>query len=71
MVFAVSQESFNEAVQENINEFGMTPEEALKDAVEQFAAQVNIIFNYHNNTYYNIKYLTMRAKELQIGVNKE
>lgn len=42
MVLAITQETFDEAVRENINEFEMTPEEAVKNAVEQFKAQVSI-----------------------------
>lgn len=49
MVFAISQETFDEAVKENIKEFEMTPEEATKEAVEQFQAQVilNIFITNH------------------------
>ena len=35
----VSQETFDEAVQENIDTFDMEPEEALADAVSQFESQ--------------------------------
>ena len=35
----VSQETFDEAVQENIDTFDMEPEEALKDAISQFESQ--------------------------------
>ncbi|KAK9915509.1 hypothetical protein WJX75_000068 [Coccomyxa subellipsoidea] len=35
----VTQESFDEAVQENIAEFDMTPDEAVKSAVEEFEMQ--------------------------------
>lgn len=35
----ISQETFNEAVEENIREFGMSREEAVADAVVQFEAQ--------------------------------
>jgi hypothetical protein len=40
MVRVISQETFDEVVKENIEEFYMTPEEAVKDAVRQFEAQV-------------------------------
>jgi hypothetical protein len=33
----ISQETFDEAVRENIEQFEQTVEEALADAVEQFA----------------------------------
>lgn len=35
----VSQETFDEAVQENMDEFGMEPEEAVQDAIQQFESQ--------------------------------
>lgn len=35
----ISQETFDSAVQENIEDFEMEPEEALKDAIEQFHSQ--------------------------------
>lgn len=35
----ISQETFDEVVKENIDEFSMIPEEAIEDAIEQFKAQ--------------------------------
>lgn len=35
----VSKETFLEAVQENMEEFGMTRDEAVQDAITQFQAQ--------------------------------
>lgn len=35
----VTQETFDEVVQENITEFDMDPEEAVREAVEQFESQ--------------------------------
>merc|ERR1719230_336960 len=35
----ISQETFDAAVQENIDEFDMEPEEALADAISQFDSQ--------------------------------
>ena len=35
----ISQETFDQAVQENIDDFGMEPEEALEDAARQFESQ--------------------------------
>ena len=40
MVRVISQETYNQVVRENIEEFEMTPEEAIEDAVKQFSAQV-------------------------------
>ncbi|KAJ0171700.1 hypothetical protein K1T71_012463 [Dendrolimus kikuchii] len=39
MVRVITQETYDEVVKENIKEFDMTPEEAIKDAVAQFEAQ--------------------------------
>lgn len=35
-----AQETFDAAVKENIEEFGLTPEEAVESAVEEFYLQV-------------------------------
>ena len=45
MVRVITQETFDEVVRENI-ELDMSPEEAVKDAVEQFEAQVRLNFRY-------------------------
>lgn len=37
---SLAQETFDAAVQENIDEFGMEPDEAVKSAVEEFQMQV-------------------------------
>lgn len=39
MVRVITQETYDEVVKENIEEFEMSPEEAIKDAVAQFEAQ--------------------------------
>ncbi|KAJ8675648.1 hypothetical protein QAD02_011434 [Eretmocerus hayati] len=39
MVRVISQETYDEVVRENIEELDMTPEEAIKEAIEQFKAQ--------------------------------
>ncbi|RZC41228.1 hypothetical protein BDFB_006691 [Asbolus verrucosus] len=39
MVLPITQQTFDEAVQENINDLGLSPEEALTEAVAQFKAQ--------------------------------
>ena len=36
----ISQETFDSVVQENIDDFAMSPEEAVADAVQQFISQV-------------------------------
>jgi hypothetical protein len=40
MVRVITQDTFDEAVKENMEEFDMNPEEAVQEAVEQFEAQV-------------------------------
>lgn len=40
MVRVITQETYDEIVKENIEEFDMTPEEAIKEAIAQFEAQV-------------------------------
>jgi hypothetical protein len=36
----VSQETFDDAVRENMDDFGMSREDAINDAIEQFKMQV-------------------------------
>jgi hypothetical protein len=40
MVRVITQGTFDDVVKENMEEFNMSPEEAIKEAVEQFEAQV-------------------------------
>lgn len=40
MALIISQETFNEVVKENMEEFDMTEEEAVAEAKTQFEAQV-------------------------------
>ena len=40
MVRVITQETFDAAVKENKEDLDMSPEEAVKEAVEQFEAQV-------------------------------
>jgi hypothetical protein len=40
MVRVITQGTFDEAVKENMEEFDMSPEEAVQEAVQQFLAQV-------------------------------
>ena len=42
MVKVISQETFDAVVQENITEFDLSKEEAIKDAISQFESQVGI-----------------------------
>ena len=43
MAKQISQETFDAVVKENMEEFDMSAEEAIQDAVSQFEAQVIII----------------------------
>ena len=45
MAKQITQETFDGVVKENIEEFDMSPEEAIADAVSQFEAQVSIIYS--------------------------
>ena len=48
MVRVISQETFDSVVKENIEEFEMSREDAIKEAIEQFQSQVqtsSISFN--------------------------
>ena len=40
MVKVISQETFDAVVQENIDDFEMSKEEAIQDAISQFESQV-------------------------------
>lgn len=44
MVRVITQETYDEVVKENMEEFDMSPEEAVKEAVAQFEAQVCISY---------------------------
>lgn len=41
MALQVTQETFDDAVKENIQEFEMTVEEAITDATQQFESQAS------------------------------
>lgn len=43
MVLVINQKTFDDAVKENIEEFGMAPEEAISDTVKQFEVQVSCV----------------------------
>ena len=45
MAKQISQETFDGVVRENMEEFEMSAEEAIEDAVSQFEAQVSPVFN--------------------------
>lgn len=39
----ITQETFDAAVRENMDEFEMDPDEALREAVEQFESQGSVV----------------------------
>lgn len=39
----ISQQTFDDAVRENIDEFSMSANEAVEDAIKQFESQVEVI----------------------------
>lgn len=41
MVLVISQETFDQAVQENINDLGLSHEDAVVEAIHQFELQVH------------------------------
>lgn len=43
----ITQETFDAAVRENMEEFDMEPDEALGEAVEQFESQGKFWWNYY------------------------
>jgi len=45
MVKVITQETFDAVVKENVEEFGLELEEARKDAIQQFIAQVFSLFS--------------------------
>ena len=51
MVKVIEQETFDAVVQENIEEFDLSKEEAIKDAISQFEAQVWWFNNLLNFTF--------------------
>ena len=54
MAKQISQETYDDAVKENIEDFDMAPQDAIDDAISQFEAQVwgkyytNDLFNHVN-----------------------
>lgn len=42
MAKVISQDTFDDVVQENVVEFSMTPTEAKEETIKQFEAQVSV-----------------------------
>ena len=51
MVRVITQETFDAVVKENIEEFGLEKEEAIKEAIAQFESQVLILIQSILHTY--------------------
>jgi histone H3/H4 len=47
----ISQDTFDDVVRENIEEFEMSAQEALAEAVQQFEAQVSLVNKEMNDLY--------------------
>ena len=43
----ISQETFDEIVKENMEEFGLEKDEAIKEAIKEFESQVNNLYFFH------------------------
>ena len=54
MAKQVTQDTFDDVVKENVQEFEMSVEEAINDAVQQFESQVGIIVTL-DQTLLNVK----------------
>lgn len=52
----IAQETFDDAVQENILEFEMDPEEAVREAVQQFESQGIV-----NSSAFTVQVITARG----------
>lgn len=48
MTLQITQETFDNTVRENVDEFEMSLEEAIKETIEQFKTQVNYFFTLSN-----------------------
>ena len=46
-VRVISQETFDEIVKENMDEFGLEKDEAIKEAIKEFESQVNNLHFLH------------------------
>ncbi|XP_013178803.1 PREDICTED: armadillo repeat-containing protein 6 homolog isoform X2 [Papilio xuthus] len=70
MVRVITQETYDDVVKENMDEFDMSPEEAIKEAIAQFEAQgvdlSNIIKNLKLNTgeEHQVSLTVKKLKEL-------
>lgn len=60
----IAQETFDDAVQENIIEFEMDPDEAVREAVQQFESQGIVNSSAFSPDYYSPRfYISYNLKE--------
>lgn len=68
MVRVISQETFDAVVKENMEEFDMNREEAVKEAVEQFQSQVKLAIHATRliRPFYNATIVEFADKNIDI-----
>lgn len=72
MVRVISQETYDEVVNENIEQFSMTPKEAIEDAIKQFEAQGVDLSNIMKDLALNSgkDSLTVHLDKIKLAVNQ-
>lgn len=62
----ITQETFDEVVQENITEFGMDPEESVNEAIQQFESQGMTCSLNENCSLYRTYVYLCNSQEIEI-----
>lgn len=75
MVLVITQETFDNAVQENIDDLGMEPQEAVQEAIIQFEKQVNAasihcIYTNEKHVFFKGVDLSNIVKKLSLSEDK-
>ena len=60
MVRVITQETFDAVVKENIEEFGLEKEEAIKEAIAQFESQVLMLIIIFTSTDYRAYFIFVK-----------
>ena len=60
MVRVITQETFDAVVKENIDEFGLEKEEAIKEAIAQFESQVLMLIIIFTSTDYRAYFIFVK-----------
>ena len=60
MVRVITQETFDAVVKENIDEFGLEKEEAIKEAIAQFESQVLMVIIIFTSTDYRAYFIFVK-----------